>query len=289
MCYVCVRKKLLFGNKKIVRTYFIALCFSLIVCLLNSRLVDTADSLFDTLHSTIMYYSTWNHLKELVLVPYRRTPRTNLKSTVFKSKAGTTTILISSMDDKKTKKKSGSVSTTASNTSPSKTSSTGSSSVTGQTGKTGSSNSADTLKEAVVKKQFHRPKDGGSQPNENSQTGSTTAKAKSTIIEEVSHAKEVDEYLMNEVYFTQSKTPRDRKTPSVAFSVGQIVRHKTDNYVGVVIGWDEVAKVNNNGANRVRKREVDSRKRRVLVRSEIFFHPHRLLKNGSDVTTETER
>ena len=244
MCYVCVWKKLLFGNKKNCQNLFYCTVFFTDCVVVNSRLVDTADSLFDTLHSTIMYYSTWNHLKELVLVPYRRTPRTNLKSTVFKSKAGTTTILISSMDDKKTKKKSGSASATASNTSPSKTSSTGSSSVTSQTGKTGSSNSADTLKEAVVKKQFHRPKDGGSQPNENSQTGSTTPKAKSTIIEEVSHAKEVDEYLMNEVYFAQSKTPRDRKSSSVAFSVGQIVRHKADSYVGAVIGWDEVAKVN---------------------------------------------
>ena len=94
--------------------------------------MDTAESLFDTVHSTIMYYSTWNHLKELVLVPYRKTPRTNLKSTVFKSKAGTTTILISSMDDTKTKKKrSTSASATAS---ASKTSSSTRSSVSTQAG-----------------------------------------------------------------------------------------------------------------------------------------------------------
>ena len=97
--------------------------------------MDTAESILDTVHSTIMYYSTWNHLKELVLVPYRKTPRTNLKSTVFKSKAGTTTILISSMDDTKTKKKrSTSASATAGSTSASKTSSSTRSSVSTQAG-----------------------------------------------------------------------------------------------------------------------------------------------------------
>ncbi|CAI8048688.1 F-box only protein 21 [Geodia barretti] len=215
------------------------------------QLMDTAESLFDTVHSTIMYYSTWNHLKELVLVPYRKTPRTNLKSTVFKSKAGTTTILISSMDDTKTKKKrSTSASATAGSTSASKTSSSTRSSVSTQAGKMGSNSG--TQREAIVKQQFHKSKSGSQQNSPNTetekvQTGSkmkTSTKteesdSKSQVIEEVSRAKEVDEYLMNEVYFGQSKKPRDL---SVKFSVGRIVRHKTANYEGVVIGWDEVAK-----------------------------------------------
>ena len=71
-------------------------------------------------------------------------------------------------------------------------------------------------------------------------TKTEESNSKSQVIEEVSRAKEVDEYLMNEVYFGQSKKPRDL---SVKFSVGRIVRHKTANYEGVVIGWDEVAKV----------------------------------------------
>jgi hemimethylated DNA binding protein len=214
------------------------------------QLVDTAESIFDTLHSTVAYYSTWNHLKELVLVPYRKTPRTNLKSTVFKSKAGTTTILISGMDDTKTKKKSTSASATASST---KTSSSTRSSVSSQAGKMGSNSG--TQREATVKQQFHKSKSSSQQntpdiETEKVQTGSkmkTSTKtgesnSKSQVIEEVSRAKEVDEYLMNEVYFGQSKKPRDRRSLAVKFSVGQIVRHKTANYVGVVIGWDEVAK-----------------------------------------------
>ena len=110
-----------------------------------------------------------------------------------------------------------------------------------------------TRREAIVKQQFHKSKSGSQQNSPNTetekvQTGSkmkTSTKteesnSKSQVIEEVSHAKEVDEYLMNEVYFGQSKKPRDL---SVKFSVGRIVRHKTANYEGVVIGWDEVAKV----------------------------------------------
>ena len=61
--------------------------------------------------------------------------------------------------------------------------------------------------------------------------------------EEVSRAQEVDDYLMKEVYFSQSKAPRARRPKSVHFSVGQVVRHKTAEYVGVITGWDEMARV----------------------------------------------
>ena len=197
------------------------------------RLVTTAELLFDSLHSTIMYYSTWNHLKELVLVPYRRTPRTNMKSTVLKTKAGTTTILISSMDDTKTKKTSSSTSATASSAS-SKSSRTTSS----QTGKTGLGNS----KEPVLRGQLHKSKTSGGTTHQTG-TESSAKTTKSQIFEEVSHAKEVEDYLLNEVYFCQSKKARERRPASVAYSVGQVVQHKTAEYIGVIIGWDEVAKV----------------------------------------------
>jgi hemimethylated DNA binding protein len=205
------------------------------------QLVDTAESIFDSLHSTIAYYSTWNHLKELVLVPYRRTPRTNLKSTVFKSKAGTTTILISSMDETKAKKTSNS----ATSTSSTKTGTTGS--VQGQTGKTGSG-STGTPQSSTVRQQLKEAsatyqQAGGTASSEKVTASTKTPKKEPVIIEEVSYAREVDEYLMNEVYFAQSKTPRNRRlSSSVVYSVGQIVQHKTAKYVGVIIGWDEVAK-----------------------------------------------
>ena len=56
-------------------------------------------------------------------------------------------------------------------------------------------------------------------------------------------AKEVKEYLFAEVYFAQSKEPRSVKPTGVAFSVGQVIRHKQDGYFGVIIGWDTAAKV----------------------------------------------
>ena len=62
-------------------------------------------------------------------------------------------------------------------------------------------------------------------------------------MEEVSYAKEVEDYLMKEVYYSQSKKPREWRPSSLKFSVGQVVRHKDSGFVGVVVGWDEIAKV----------------------------------------------
>ena len=188
--------------------------------------MDTAESVFDSLHSTIMYYSTWRHLKELILVPYQKPSRTNLKSTVFKSKAGTTTILISSMDGTKTKKTSETVSQTKS-------------SGRGETGKTSTGSSSTTNPTKSATQKSHKSDQTKTNSPPTASTKSTT-KRKSPIIEEVSHAREVEEYLVNEVYFGQSKTPRDYRTK---YSVGQIVKHKTSEFVGVIIGWDKVAQV----------------------------------------------
>lgn len=58
-----------------------------------------------------------------------------------------------------------------------------------------------------------------------------------------SKAKEVEEYNMKEVYFSRSKTPRTVRPSSVKFHVGQVIKHKTVGYYGVIIGWDNEAKV----------------------------------------------
>lgn len=170
-----------------------------------------------------MYYSTWRHLKELVVVPYQK--RSNVKSTVFKSKAGTTTILISSMEDGKTKKKTskqskGSVQTES-----------------GQSSDTGRGSTVNSERQAKLTTQFHKPDETKTSPSK------TMTNQKKVIFEEVSYAREVEDYLMNEVYFTQSKVPRDTRPSSIKYSVGQLVRHKTAEYVGVIIGWDDMAKV----------------------------------------------
>ena len=176
-----------------------------------------------------MYYSTWAHLKELVVVPYQR--RSSIKSTIFKSKAGTTTILISSMEDSKAKK----------------TSSQSKGSVWSETDRssnTGSSKTGRSERQAKLTSQFHKPDETKTTSSRTTTTTKTTNQKK-VIFEEVSYAREVEEYLMNEVYFTQSKVPRDTKSSSIKYSIGQLVRHKTAEYVGVIIGWDNVAKVGN--------------------------------------------
>ena len=58
-----------------------------------------------------------------------------------------------------------------------------------------------------------------------------------------SPAREVEEYLFNEVYFTHSKEPRNTRPSVLKFRVGQVVKHKLDNYHGVIVGWDLIAKV----------------------------------------------
>ena len=58
-----------------------------------------------------------------------------------------------------------------------------------------------------------------------------------------SPAKEVEQYLMDNVYFAQSQEPRDPRPARVKYRVGQVVHHRQDKYVGVIIGWDAVGKV----------------------------------------------
>ena len=69
------------------------------------------------------------------------------------------------------------------------------------------------------------------------------AKKPNPVKDPSSKAKDTEEYLYKEVYFTHSKVPRATRGPQVKLKVGQVVRHKTDGYYGVVVGWDEVAKV----------------------------------------------
>lgn len=130
------------------------------------------------------------------------------------------------MDGTKTKKTSETVSQTKS-------------SGRGETGKTSTGSSSTTNPTKSATQKSHKSDQTKTNSPPTASTKSTT-KRKSPIIEEVSHAREVEEYLVNEVYFGQSKTPRDYRTK---YSVGQIVKHKTSEFVGVIIGWDKVAQV----------------------------------------------
>ena len=44
-------------------------------------------------------------------------------------------------------------------------------------------------------------------------------------------------------YFARSESPRVSRPPHVKFKVGQVVKHRQEGYFGVIIGWDETAKV----------------------------------------------
>ena len=64
--------------------------------------------------------------------------------------------------------------------------------------------------------------------------------------EEISPAREVEEYNEKNVYFTRSSTPRNHRPLNVMYSVGQVIKHIYDGYFGVIIGWDTQCKVRSN-------------------------------------------
>lgn len=74
-----------------------------------------------------------------------------------------------------------------------------------------------------------------------SQSNVQTSPSKMAKEAPTSQAKEVEDYMMKEVYFAQSKTPRIKRPSNVQYSVGQIVQHKGGGFHGVIIGWDPVA------------------------------------------------
>jgi len=55
-------------------------------------------------------------------------------------------------------------------------------------------------------------------------------------------AIEVFHFRDKDGYFGQSPEPRDTRPPHVEFRVGQVIKHKTWGYRGVIIGWDETAR-----------------------------------------------
>ena len=143
---------------------------------------------------TFKYYSTLSHLKELVVVPYRKKPKRSAKITLRKSGSKTEVVLNTKSPPAKTSAAAGGVAGRAN-----------AEQVTGKKLKSG----AEKLKE----------------------------------VPPTSRAKEVEDYLFEEVYFAHSKEPRSVRPRGLAFQVGQVVKHTQDNYRGVIVGWDPVAKV----------------------------------------------
>ena len=162
-------------------------------------------SLVDQFQATFKHYSSWGNLKQLFIIPHKR----RLEKT--------TKIHLSSLDSRSGKniKSSTSGSSSKHSNSPNDGSKSQSLVKTKQEGKTPSSQSSSKVKR----------------------------KKKVVDVAPTSRAKEVEEYLMKEVYFSQSKTPRTTRPSSLEFFVGQVVKHKMDGYYGVIIGWDSTAKV----------------------------------------------
>ena len=172
------------------------------------RLTESMHSFIAEFHSTMSYYSTWSHLKELVMVPFRKRNKMaslQMKTTVYKTGGGTTTVII---EPKSTKKPGIS-----------------------------SQRKPETVRKASSTKGTRDDMSGSSSEAE------ARGDSRETVDKETSPAREVEEYLLREVYFGQSKTVRNMRPPRVAYSVGQVIRHKQDGYFGVIIGWDKVAMV----------------------------------------------
>ena len=182
--------------------------YKTLICYRVVRLTESMLSFIDEFHSTMNYYSTWSHLKELVMVPFRKKNKMaslQMKTTVYKTGGGTTTVII----EPKSTKKSGK----------------------------SSQRKPETVRKASSTK--------GTRDDVSASSSETEARGDSreTVDEETSPAREVEEYLLREVYFGQSKTVRNMRPPGVAYSVGQVIRHRVDGYFGVIIGWDKVAMV----------------------------------------------
>ena len=169
------------------------------ICSLDNRLGETAGGLWDHLHSTVLYYSKWSHLKELVMVPYKKEKPSNIQVTLVKSGRGKTIVISESDLAKKDK---------------------------GKPSNAGKTRKPLRIPEAVTT---------GTSPAKNSQ--------KKPVDEGTSPAREVEQYLLKQVYFGQSKAVREHRPAAVQFSVGQVVGHKVDSYRGVIVGWDETVQV----------------------------------------------
>ena len=58
-------------------------------------------------------------------------------------------------------------------------------------------------------------------------------------------AVEVMKYRSNVGYFGNSPEPRHERTAKVKYKIGQVFLHKSAGYHGVIIGWDDHARVRN--------------------------------------------
>lgn len=165
----------------------------------------------DYLQDIIQHYSKWGNIKELFVVPYKRG---DFKSAEYDSQAEV--FLDRTVTMNKFGKKATTKSATTTQPDPSSL-------------PKPDPDKAKPLKQ-VVKESFES-------------TGEKAKPLKQIAKETAATLKEVEDYLYNEVYFARSKTPRATRPPQVELTVGQVVKHRKEGYFGVIVGWDQVAKV----------------------------------------------
>lgn len=64
-----------------------------------------------------------------------------------------------------------------------------------------------------------------------------------TIPENESPAHEVLRFRQERGYFATSLSVRWKRPSHMQFRIGQVVKHRTEGYTGVIIGWDVKARV----------------------------------------------
>lgn len=181
------------------------------------RLKVGISSVVNFINSTFQYYSKWENVKKLFVVPYKK-GRFNAEKYTSGSKSDSKVFL-------------------------------------DRTDKFGQAESSSL-----------KSKNKASPPPKSSpETSSNTNKAEKSLT-----SQEDEDYLYTEVYFARSKTPRVNRPPQAKLKVGQVVKHRTDGYYGVIVGWDEVARAPEKWLKRYyskRHHVIDSPNYLVLVDS----------------------
>ena len=177
------------------------------------RLRSGVAGMVDSVKSAFDHYSKWDNLKELFVIPYKKGDfKSNGKlfpDNPIKTKKYLKTSTIESTTTPKIQNTGGKV-RSYSAASKSSTSTKVHSKATPST-RSSTLHSGDRMAETVSKKPASKTK------------------------EEEDHSQEI--------YFAHSKEPRKVRPPQVKLKVGQVVKHEKEGYIGVIIGWDEVAMV----------------------------------------------
>lgn len=105
-------------------------------------------------------------------------------------------------------------------------------------------------------------------------------------------AKEVFAYKNPQGYFATSVKPRSPRPPTVAFRVGQVIKHNKFGYRGVIVGWDPKTKAPESWIN-VNHDNLEWRKRPNYA---VLVHTHDrspaqityVVEENIEIITDTE-